>query len=270
MYESWKGERYFGGEEKSSEGTSNCAPLSAGASSWERSPRAHLFRERNGGMAWRGGIEYFIMANDRFINPNLSAIKSQPPSPHEVKGRSDGRTDEQRSDYWAAVEEGGERERIRDSWRRRPKPNLRAKRINDGRIEDRENERQIPTLLEGGRSSERDKIKAFFARFVSRPSSIPRLSHGPREKEPHAQTRNFYFRECRPHSESPCSVFLTNSFEEQIAQMQRRLTRVLSFCTFAVDEDGTDDDNDATRREGRTILLLRNKRQRGGLNFQNK
>ena len=31
---------------------------------------------------WRGGIEYFIMANDRFINSNLSAIKSRPPSIH--------------------------------------------------------------------------------------------------------------------------------------------------------------------------------------------
>ena len=40
---------------------------------------AHLLRRV---ARWRGGIEYFIMANDRFINSNLSAIKSRPPSLH--------------------------------------------------------------------------------------------------------------------------------------------------------------------------------------------
>ena len=101
--------------------------------------------------AWHGGIEYFIMANDRFINSNLSAIKSQPPSRLST-WRAD-RTNERTNNApiigrrRAEEEEGGER--IRDSWRRR-RPNLRAKRINDGRIEDRG--RRIPTLLAGGRA----------------------------------------------------------------------------------------------------------------------
>ena len=77
----------------------------------KRSSRTFVPREnRRHGMAWRGGIEYFIMANDRFINSNLSAIKSRPPSiPLHMKGRTTlrllGRVVE---------EEGGV---TRDSWR---------------------------------------------------------------------------------------------------------------------------------------------------------
>ena len=82
-------------------------------------------------VAWRGGIEYFIMANDRFINSNLSAIKSRPPSllpsiPLHMKGRTTLR-------LLGRVEERGGVTRQLE--REGPKPNLRAKRINDGRID---------------------------------------------------------------------------------------------------------------------------------------
>ena len=123
----------------------------------KRSSRTFVPREnRRHGMAWRGGIEYFIMANDRFINSNLSAIKSQPPSPHEGPiGRTDGRTNNAPiigRRRWRRREEK-EYATVGDG--RRPKPNLRAKRINDGRIEDRENERTADSDVIGGREGER-------------------------------------------------------------------------------------------------------------------
>ena len=122
------------------------------ASKQLRSPRTFVRREkrrRRHGMAASNILSWRMIASLTLIY-RPSKVSLPLDSPHEGPiGRTNERTNNAPiiGRRRAEEEEGGER--IRDSWRRR-RPNLRAKRINDGRIEDRG--RRIPTLLAGGRA----------------------------------------------------------------------------------------------------------------------